>query len=317
MAKVTSKRVVVSKTTLRDVQKRPDDLTAEMMSAKAANQAPNTVYVLPPEKVVGTFTGSDGMSVQTFIENIQAGLKLRKLTGPSAADFIMAHLDGAARREIRHRPNAFQNNPDTLLTILRDTFGERLTLGNVMRDLYNCVQRDGETISEFAFRLMGLAEKLKNLPGGPDPEKTIMEQFCDGLNDGVLRRELKKMAKEEPDVTFFRLRDWAFDMGEDERLHPRRSNGASVYGIEAVEDRVVGTLESLSLAIKGQTEVLDAIRAQQIDFASRLEKVEQKQNKSSSGRRAPRDKSQVKCRRCQEMGHYASECPSPVVVSGN
>ncbi|PIK45726.1 hypothetical protein BSL78_17406 [Apostichopus japonicus] len=122
-------------------------------------------------------------------------MKLRKLTRVSAADFIIAHLDGPARREIRHRPSKLSSDPDKILDVLRDMFGERYTLGSLMRQECNCTQGDRESTSDPAFRLMALAEKLSTIDDAPNPERTIREQFCDGLRDKTLRRELKRLLK--------------------------------------------------------------------------------------------------------------------------
>ncbi|PIK44050.1 hypothetical protein BSL78_19096 [Apostichopus japonicus] len=170
---------------VREIQRRLDELTMELQVAKATkqNEKPNTVYVLPPEKKLRSFSGSDGCQVESFVEDVKTAMKLRRLTGASAADFIIAHLDGPARREIRHRPSQLTSDPDKILDVLQETFGERYTLGSLMRRVYNCTQGDRESTSDFAFRLMALAEKLSTLDDVPNPEKTIREQFCDGLRD--------------------------------------------------------------------------------------------------------------------------------------
>ncbi|PIK43108.1 hypothetical protein BSL78_20033 [Apostichopus japonicus] len=52
-----------------------------------------------------------------------------------------------------------------------------------------------------------------------------------------------------------------------------------------------------------------------LDFNTRFERLEnQAARKGTFTKRPKRGKSEIKCRRCQEMGHYASECPSTVVM---
>ncbi|PIK61592.1 hypothetical protein BSL78_01410 [Apostichopus japonicus] len=203
------------------------------------SKGPNTVYVLPPETKLRSLSGADGCQVDSFIEDVRTAMKLRKLTRVSAADFIIAHLDGPARREIRHRPSKLSSDPDKILDVLRDMFGERYTLGSLMRQVCNCTQGDRESTSDFDFRQMALAEKLSMIDDAPNPERTIREQFCDGLRDKTLRRELKRLLKDEVDMSYIQLRDWALDMGEDESPgHGKRMAAVSLE--KTIGDKLSG-----------------------------------------------------------------------------
>lgn len=183
-----------------------------------------------------------------------------------------------------------------------------------MREICRCVQRDGETISDFAFKLMALSDKLRKIPGAPDPQTAIKEQFRDGLADGVLRRELKRLMRDEPDISFIKLRDWAFDLAEEEGdlLHRRRK--VTVNSTEVATDRLTVVVEKLANTIQCQANVMETVKLQQAEIVARLDKLEKEGQKYRS-RGRPKDKKDIKCRRCQEMGHYASECPSPTPVN--
>ena len=124
--------------------------------------------------------------MSNFIEDVQAALKVRKLSGVEAANFILANLEGAARQKLKHQSAEVRASPDRILEKLEETFGDRRTLGSLMREVCNKVQREKETVADFAFKLMSLADRLTKLPGAPDVEQTIKEQFRDGLLDGVL-----------------------------------------------------------------------------------------------------------------------------------
>ncbi|XP_071947621.1 uncharacterized protein [Antedon mediterranea] len=305
---------MASKASLRDVQRTVDELRAELEATRrAAHGNGNTVYVLP-EKKMRHFVGAEGECVESFVEDIKAAIKVRKLRGQNAADFVVSHLEGAARREIRHRPRVADDS-ELILRTLQDTFGERMSLNTIMRQIYNAIQKRGQSISDYAFVLLGFSEKLGRIPNAPDPERTIRDQFCEGLADSVLRRELKKMLKDDPGVTFFRLRDWAMDMEEEDGLH-RKPVKAYSYVTEA-DDQILKTLENLSLAVKMQTEITEDIRNKQEEFTNRLEKLENQSKERTQRKSTRRDKSTVQCHRCKQMGHYASECPSPCVVSSS
>lgn len=121
--------------------------------------------------------------------------------------------------------------------------------------------------------------------------------------------------KEEIDITFMELQDWALDMAEVSislhRKRPIKSEGA--FGAVAVSPEMVKVLERLLSAIPGQTTMLQE-KKDQAHLADRVTKLKAFQEAGSGRTRRKSDKTNVKCFRCQEKGHYARECPSPVVV---
>lgn len=304
---------------LAALKRQLDELTEELADTKEAARTTakggsSTVYILPSERKLKAFSGTDSPAISHFIEEVQAALKLRKLNGVEAADFILSYLEGAARQEIRHQPKSVSTNPDQILKTLKETFGERRSLGSLMREICNRVQKDGETVAEFAFKLMALADELAKIPGAPDADQTIKEQFRDGLGDGVLRREIKRMMMEEPNKPFIKIRDWALDMAEEETDLPRRRNRrVAINSAEtAQENHIVHALEGLTKVVRDQAGIMEGMKAQQMDFNTRLAKLETE----ATNRRRPRvDKKDIQCRRCLKMGHYASECRSPAPVS--
>ncbi|PIK37692.1 hypothetical protein BSL78_25478 [Apostichopus japonicus] len=217
---------------------------------------------------------------------------------------------GPARQELKHRGVAISKDPQKITEVLVETFGEKKDLGKVMRDICNRVQKEDESITDFAYALMTLADKLTDLSGGPDKDQTLKEQFRDGLKDGSLRREIKRLLKDKPTTSFIDLRDWALDMAEDENgIHrPQKTRKVGQYAVEATHD-VSEALLVLSSVVKSQTDVLEAIQKQQTDFQTRLEIVEKGRSYHRTPRnRQNRDISQVECYRCHEGGHFANQC---------
>ncbi|KAJ8023397.1 hypothetical protein HOLleu_35830 [Holothuria leucospilota] len=80
-----------------------------------------------------TFSGTYGIAITSFVEDAKAAVKVRKLVGDEAADFILSHLEGAAKQEIRHQPAVVATDPDKICQILLDTFGERRSMGSLVR----------------------------------------------------------------------------------------------------------------------------------------------------------------------------------------
>ncbi|KAJ8043501.1 hypothetical protein HOLleu_10610 [Holothuria leucospilota] len=116
-----------------------------------------------------------------------------------------------------------------------------------MREICSRVQGEDESIADFYFALIGLADKLSNIPGSPNAEEAIKDQFRDGLLDGMLRREVKRLLKEEPRTPFITVRDWALDMADLEFNMPKRKRKTATHSVEVPESQTVSALDNLSI----------------------------------------------------------------------
>lgn len=127
---------------LKELKRRLAEVEVELKKAREAGRddVPQPVYVMPQERL-RVFSGkSDGSTKLTdFCEDVKAAIKLKKLKGAEAADFILAHLEGPARQEMKHHPSIIANDPSSILQTLTDTFGDKHTLGSVLRDICNRV----------------------------------------------------------------------------------------------------------------------------------------------------------------------------------
>ncbi|PIK44051.1 hypothetical protein BSL78_19097 [Apostichopus japonicus] len=93
-------------------------------------------------------------------------------------------------------------------------------------------------------------------------------------------------------------------MGEDESpSHDKRM--AAVSFAETVGDKLSDTLESLSSAISKQTEAVEAVRKQQFEFNTRLERLEDQSARKGTFTKRPKrdsDRSHVLGDNCLELG---------------
>ncbi|PIK37873.1 hypothetical protein BSL78_25296 [Apostichopus japonicus] len=120
---------------LDEMRQRLDELEKELVEAKkGSSERPGVVYLLPKEKKLRSFSGVENQDVLSFIEEAKAALRLRKLEDQDASEFVIAHLEGSARQEVKHRPQSDVSDPKKLFELLQETFGERRSLSCLMRD---------------------------------------------------------------------------------------------------------------------------------------------------------------------------------------
>lgn len=76
-----------------------------------------------------------------------------------AVEFMVYHLEGAAKDEVRLRPADKWSTPDKVLKILRACFSEQLTETQAMRKFFGRRQGDRESITDYAHALNGTSVK--------------------------------------------------------------------------------------------------------------------------------------------------------------
>ena len=105
-------------------------------------------------------------------------------------DFLLYHSEGAAKEELRLRPDE-ENTPDTVFQILRSSFGEGLTSTQAMRKFFERRQKEKESIQDYSLSLMVLLSRVERL--NPDAviekDRLLRDQFLENLYDRQLRAE--------------------------------------------------------------------------------------------------------------------------------
>ena len=133
-------------------------------------------------------------------------------------DFIMSHLEGPAKEEVQMYSKKDRGNPDFLLDVLTQPFGEKRSSSKFLKLFYKQRQKESEKLQAYSY---SLNELLKNATKAdpktvPDPEKTGRDQFADNVRDPFLQKELKRFIR-ECSPSFLDLREEALCWSEEER----------------------------------------------------------------------------------------------------
>ena len=131
------------------------------------------------------------------------------LSAAEGVQFILDHLEGAARDEIRLCPAADRDTPKKILDRVIKTLCPQDTPSSRWGEFYARVQRGGESIQDFSLQLMKLLKRVVLVSSADsikDQDAVLCERFAAGLADPTLRREVRRVVQENLDMKFAELR---------------------------------------------------------------------------------------------------------------
>jgi len=264
---------------------------------------PKVVFT-PRERKLDKFSGQkdSGRSVEEFIDEVELLLRTRPTSNEEKVDFIISHLEGAAREELRYRPSTEKKTPEAVLGTLREVFGERSTISELLSDFYQCKQKDGQSLQDFSHDLMSKIDKVckKDSKAIKDLNAAIRNQFAENVKESWLRRDLKKRIREHPGLAFSDVREEAALLVQDDDSSTCKSKGTKVQrntpdiGI-FTEQATSSTLE-LTKAVAELTQEVSNLKTE----INKLKTVdENKQTKKT-----------IRCYNCNKIGHTKRNCRS-------
>lgn len=163
---------------------------------------------IPRERRCPKFNGRSGVGIEEWVEEAQACMRMRTMTVAEQAFFLFDHLEGEARDEIKYRPNVDKDNPERIISALRELYGCAESYIALQEAFYSRRQREGETLQEFSLALLGLFDSLKQQSPHAilNADVVVRDQFIECVLDNALRRELKQLVRRQPAVTLLDVR---------------------------------------------------------------------------------------------------------------
>ena len=103
-------------------------------AAEGSGSSPGEVTVkVPREHKLRKFTGvRDDHLIEDWILDAKRAISFQ--SEADAVDFLLYHLEGAAKEELRLRPDEEKNTPEAVFKVLRSSFGEGLSSTQAMRN---------------------------------------------------------------------------------------------------------------------------------------------------------------------------------------
>lgn len=297
---------------MEQLQAENDRLRRERDAAQAGQSsrgllvnsaASERVVFLPRERRCPVFRGHHGIGINDWIEEVQVSMRARHLGPNDQACFIYDHLEGEARDEIKYRPRDEREDPERIFMILKELYGCPKSYVSLQQDFFSRKQLDGESLQEFSHALYCLMEKVvaSSPTDAVNSDLLLRDQFVEYVNNADLRRELKRLVRNDPELTLLDLRaeaiQWEREGGSSSNSHNRPAFCATQTTSlpPQFHASVTSQLAALTAAVQKQQEQLDQI----------TQTLAALQKPSASQFSRPKS---VICRRCQRPGHYAREC---------
>jgi hypothetical protein len=275
-------------------------------------------------KTLRKFDGTEG--VITFEEwrgEAVTALRKQDLQGEEGVNYLLSHLEGTARDEIRYTVTSERDTPDKVYQILQDAFGVRQTVTQLMDAFFAFRQSEKQSVLEYSHELMRLLGKVQKKSPARIPETDVMlrDQFAEKLRDPYLRRELKKRIRQNTALTFKEIREEAYDWEEDEQTPRKRASVQETEGISGIPEATVeiakaGTgkgperegvnqkiLSMMEMQQKTLTQMVEAMSGLSVMQSRGPRQVNESTVNNTDTRRVRR------CFRCRSTEHMVRNCP--------
>ena len=171
-----------------------------------ANFTPMLMSPFMPGSMCGQrFKGKHSdISLTEWIETLNTMFRMYRIPDTLQVDFVLSHLEGETKRQILVVAAGERDTTEKVFKRLKSLYGDKMS-ASVLRSLcFSCRQELTETVPDFSLRLQELFKKLKEKDAGgiPNMDAMMRDQFVHGLQDKVLKRELRTLTVSSPSLSF-------------------------------------------------------------------------------------------------------------------
>ncbi|CAC5405216.1 unnamed protein product [Mytilus coruscus] len=249
------------------------------------------------------FSGQkDGeQTVEEFIDEVELFATTRPTSSEEKVDFILSHLEGPAREELRYRSASEKKTPATVLGILREVFGERSTISELLSDFYQCRQKEGQSLQEYSHDLMNKLSKVckRDPKAVQDRDKAIRSQFAENVREPWLKRDLKKRLRDHPDN----------DIREEATLLVQDADAS--FTVKPKNIKVERDIPDISIFAEQATSNTLELTKAVADLTQEVSNLKVEiNNLKSSGDTRQGTKPPPRCYNCNKIGHIKRNCRS-------
>lgn len=277
---------------------------AEERAARAeasAGAVDRVVYVSREKKIPklrGRPRDQQDVDVTDWLEDIKSSISARRMSPDEQVDFIMQHLVGEAKSEMRLR---FRGERDVtrLLDAIEESYGYVDSATSLKKEFFRRDQGEKESFEDYSLALVKVADRIVQRDNREDESinKELKERLTEGVVDNHFRRELRRLNMDEPELTFWSFRARAMKwLGDD---NSGKARNATVHEVSHTP-----TTSTLEEKMGKQQAQIDAIE-KKLDLLLCTPKKHTKRNNSGRNENGIRV-----CYGCGSPDHMIRECPA-------
>jgi len=225
------------------LKRRLKDMEMERQEEKKHGTT-NVVVHTTQDKKMTKFSETD--DVDDWCEKARNHPPLKNLTTErEKVNFIMDHLTENPRRTLKLQIDQSKATLQEVCQILKDVYGNKKSLFQMQTDFFKTEQGDN-TIEEFAQIIMMklLVLKRKDPATYKDTDAILKDRFAEGLQTVSLKREMKRLNREQSEMKFHDLRHLAETWMNDNEENVSTSESVAMFA--QVLSKQQDQLDSLS-----------------------------------------------------------------------
>lgn len=261
------------------------------------------------------------------------------LDDKAKARIMVDHLAGAAKDEVMCLPEEKRFNPTDVRKALQLCFTPAETVQSLSALFHNRFQEDGESLADFSRDLIRIYSRMEaTAPTQEDAgalkqlrDGTLKEQFVRGAREAWVKRELRRISIAPTTDNFEKMREEAILLFQD--LPARKAVVREVQAVDpettiksmaACQEKLLTEITELKnevSALRAKTMEIDELRKKIAQLEGNVQKSNRPRRQHGRGdhgtrgtrmqdRSQGRSLSEVTCYNCQQLGHYAYNCPS-------
>ena len=177
----------------------------------------------PPER-------SGDITLHEWVEELDSYCRQLELGAEEQLGVAIDHLGGVAKDEVLCTPVKERDTLVKVISVLWRIFGPSETIASLTSALYTRSQLNDETLSEFSRALIQIQERMEQVAEGAEltalqlmRDEVLKERFVQGASDPTIRRELRRMQIEKPELTFYTFREHVLELFPDEQKAARKT----------------------------------------------------------------------------------------------
>ncbi|XP_076464568.1 uncharacterized protein LOC143296491 [Babylonia areolata] len=170
------------------------------------------------------------MLAEDFIMEVKRVLAAYPMGDEMAAYFVYSHLQGTTRRKLMLWDLEETNIPEKVIDILLGVFGDGQRVTTLLSTFFSREQLLKESILDYSHDLRSLERTIQMKTTGDLTNEMLRDHFIDGLRNPLLKRELRRVVRQGPQITFIQARNetlWQ-ELEEDKQQQQTREEIAQL-----------------------------------------------------------------------------------------